>query len=142
MFSRACEYAIRASIYLAQRPDRRAALKEIAAAIGSPKAFTAKILQDLARGKIVESLRGPAGGYMLAVSEEGSVRLGRIVEIIDGDGIYRNCGLGLRDCNAEKPCPLHDRFMAIREDLRNMLETTGIDELAAGLREGKVFLAE
>ncbi len=142
MFSRACEYAIRATIYLAQQPGRRAALKEIAAAVGSPEAFTAKILQDLARGKVVASLRGPAGGYMLAESEEGPVRLSRIVETIDGDGIYKNCGLGLRDCNKEKPCPLHDRFMAIREDLRIMLETTGIDELAAGLREGKAFLAE
>ena len=51
MFSKACEYAIRATILIAMegRKGRRMSLVEIADRTGSPKAFTAKVLQQLAR---------------------------------------------------------------------------------------------
>ena len=51
MFSKACEYGIRASIYIAQQSllDRKVSLKEISEAIESPTAYTSKILQKLTR---------------------------------------------------------------------------------------------
>jgi Rrf2 family iron-sulfur cluster assembly transcriptional regulator len=71
-----------------------------------------------------------------------SVKLSHIVKVIDGDGIYKGCGLGLKACNEERPCPVHDRFKEIRNGLRNMLETTSVLHLALGLREGLTFLKQ
>ena len=63
MFSKACEYGIRAAVYIAHQSmeGRRVSLKEIAEKIDSPVAFTAKILQQLSRNGIVESIKGAGG---------------------------------------------------------------------------------
>ena len=50
------------------------------------------------------------------------------------------CALGLHQCDAAKPCPLHDHFLGIREDLRRMLERTSVHDLMSGLRDGDTFL--
>ena len=63
-----------------------------------------------------------------------------IVHAIDGDDIYVGCGLGLKECNANQPCPLHDKFVDIRTDLKNMLENTSLYELATGLEVGLTYL--
>jgi Rrf2 family iron-sulfur cluster assembly transcriptional regulator len=68
------------------------------------------------------------------------VKLSEVVNAIDGNAIYRGCGLGLKACDATKPCPLHDRFAIIRNDLQQMLDATSIYELASGLAIGRTFL--
>ncbi|MCB0631259.1 MAG: Rrf2 family transcriptional regulator [Saprospiraceae bacterium] len=142
MFSKACEYGIRAALYIATQSlqDERVMLKEIAQEINSPEAFTAKILQQLSRHQIVDSLKGPHGGFLIEKKRIDEIRLSEIVRAIDGDNIYRGCGLGLEQCNAQQPCPLHDKFVDIRNNLRKMLESTSLYELATGLEIGLTFL--
>ncbi len=142
MFSKACEYGIRATLHIAKQSQsgNRVSLKDIAKAIDSPEAFTAKILQQLSRNGIIHSMKGPAGGFEIDRKELNKIKLSHIVTAIDGDSIYKGCGLGLKECNELRPCPVHDRFKAIRDDLKTMLETTGIKELANGLNEGLTFL--
>jgi Rrf2 family iron-sulfur cluster assembly transcriptional regulator len=67
MFSKACEYAIRATIYIAlqSQESKRVTLKDIAKEIDSPEAFTAKIMQQLVKRGIVDSLKGPTGGFVM-----------------------------------------------------------------------------
>ena len=142
MFSKACEYGIRAAIHIAHRSQEgeRVSLKAVAKAIDSPVAFTAKILQALARNEIIVSTMGPAGGYEILKPNENDITLLQIVKAIDGDNIYQGCGLGLPACNESKPCPLHYRFKAIREELKEMLATTTIGELTTGVHQGLFFL--
>lgn len=140
MFSKACEYGIRATIYIAVQSGNnlRVSLKEIAREIDSPEAFTAKILQQLARHGIIDSVKGPTGGFVMEKREE--VKLIQIVSAIDGDSIFRGCGLGLKECSETQPCPVHDKFKMIREELKTMLENTSILELSEGLNHGLTFL--
>lgn len=142
MFSKACEYGIRATLYIAEQSQSgsRVSLKEIARAIDSPEAFTAKILQQLVKSNIVGSLKGPTGGFEIEKNNLLKIRLADIVSAIDGDGIYKGCGLGLKECDEDRPCPVHDKFKMIREGLREMLETTSLQELANGLKDGITFL--
>ncbi len=142
MFSKACEYGIRASIYIAQQSlaGSKVGLKEVAKAIDSPEAYTSKILQQLTRAQIINSEKGPTGGFLMDRSQLKNVRLNAIVLALDGDRIYKGCGLGLKACNALMPCPVHKQFAAIRDDLKNMLETTAIQSLAIELQEGLTFL--
>lgn len=142
MFSKACEYGIKATIYIALQSVQgtRVSLKDIALKIDSPEAFTAKILQQLARNNIIDSVKGPTGGFEIGIKEMEVLKLCSIVFAIDGDSIYKGCGLGLKNCNEEKPCPVHTRFKAIRDELKLMLETTTIKELALGLKDGNTFL--
>ncbi|GAA0892676.1 Rrf2 family transcriptional regulator [Fulvivirga kasyanovii] len=141
MFSKACEYGIKAMIYIAQAGEggRLVSLKEIAAEIQSPVAFTAKILQLLSREGILLSTKGAFGGFQLAAAAD-KINLAEIVKAIDGDRVFNGCGLGLKECNALKPCPVHFKFAAFREQLADMLQTTNLHELAAGLKKGVSFL--
>lgn len=142
MFSKACEYGIRATIYItnASKSNQRVSLKDIAQAIDSPEAFTAKILQQLARSGIIRSLKGPSGGFEVDNEQRARIRAIDIVTAIDGDQIFHGCGLGLKACNEEKPCPVHDKFKVIREQLRDMLAGTTIAQLAENVNDGMAVL--
>lgn len=142
MFSKACEYGIKACIYIAVNSyeDKRVTPKDIASNINSPQAFTAKILQTLVKAKLVKSTKGAYGGFNIEKENISSVKLSEIVDAIDGDTIYNRCGIGLESCNEEHPCPVHDKFKSIRNGLKHMLENTTLDELAKNFNEGHSFL--
>ena len=141
MFSKACEYGIKAMIFIAKavKKQDRVSLKEIASEINSPMAFTAKILQILGREGLLVSYKGISGGFDLALPAK-QITLARIVMAIDGNRVFTGCGLGLEQCNARKPCPVHYKFANVRDNLADMLETTRLDELVIGLEEGVSFL--
>ena len=142
MFSKACEYGIKASTYIALQSlqDKRVSLKEIAEEINSPVAFTAKILHQLAKNDILNSVKGPAGGFQIEKENVEKLKLSHVVFAIDGDSIYSGCGLGLEKCNEQQPCPLHDKFVIIRNELKQMLEETSLLDLTSGLDLGITFL--
>lgn len=142
MFSKACEYGIRAVIYIAKKSllDKKVSLKEVAKAIDSPEAYTSKILQKLSKNNIINSDKGPTGGFSMDKKKSDKVKLSTIVFILDGDNIYKGCGLGLEKCNEQMPCPVHNQFKTVRESLKIMLETTTIISLALGLKNGLTFL--
>lgn len=142
MFSKACEYGIKATIYIAMQSlqGRRVSLKEIAEKVGSPTAFTAKILHQLAKNDILVSTKGPAGGFQIEKQRIDEIKLSDIVFAIDGGSIYEGCGLGLEKCNANKPCPVHYKFVIVRDELKQMLESTSLFELATGLEVGLTYL--
>ena len=71
MFSKSTEYAIRAVFYIAKSTQlgRKVGIKEIASNIQSPEPFLGKILQELSKGGIVKSVKGPNGGFYLTEVE-------------------------------------------------------------------------
>ncbi len=142
MFSKACEYGIRATIYIAEQSllDRKVGLKEVAESIESPIAYTSKILQKLSRNKIITSDKGPTGGFSIEKKELDNLKLGTIVFTIDGDNIYHGCGLGLKKCNEKMPCSVHNQFKIIRGELKKMLENTTLKSLAVDYEKGLTYL--
>lgn len=142
MLSKACQYGIKASVYIASQSEQgnRVSLKDIAYNINSPEAFTAKILHQLAKQEILSSLKGPNGGFEILEGRSENIKLSNIVAAIDGDSIYNGCALGFDSCDVRQPCPMHNKFFAIRENLKVMLENTSLAELANGLDGGMSFL--
>jgi Rrf2 family transcriptional regulator, iron-sulfur cluster assembly transcription factor len=141
MFSKACEYGIKAALFIAteSQQGKRVSLNTIAGKINSPTAFTAKVLQKLAKNEIILSLKGPAGGFEIKKEKIDKVKLRDIVFAIDGDTVYKGCALGFENCNEKKPCPVHHQFKEIRNDLRKMLETTSLLDLSKDINKGKTF---
>lgn len=142
MFSKACEYGIKAAIFIAinSSENRRVSPKEISEEIDSPQAFTAKILQALVRHQVINSVKGAYGGFEIEKDKIATTKLAQIVNAIDGDSIYRGCGLGLKTCDENHPCPVHDKFKLIRDELRDMLENTTLEQLALDIKSGVSFL--
>ena len=142
MFSKACEYGIKAAIFIATKSyeGTRVSPKEISVEIDSPQAFTAKILQALVKHNIVNSVKGAYGGFEIDKKNIINVKLSQIVNAIDGDSIYSGCGLGLEKCDENHPCPVHEKFKGVRDELKHMLEKTNLEELALDIKSGVSFL--
>ena len=142
LYSKTCEHAIRALAYLAARPVGKLCLvDEIAEAEDIPRPFTSKILRDLVRAGVLTSSRGRGGGYALA-QDPGEVSLFEIMKIIDGADHVDRCVVGLDLCDENAPCPLHDKFQPLREEIRAYLEGTTLAEMAGGLKRKRALLDE
>ena len=141
MLSKTCEYAVRAVIYIAQqtKDGNRVEIKDVAKGIDSPEYFIAKILQEMVRKNLLQSTKGPNGGFHL---DEKYMKnsLAVIVRHFDGDKIFSGCALGLKRCSEKNPCPLHQQFKEIRNTLKHLLETTTINQLVEKLDSQEVFL--
>ncbi len=133
MFSKSCEYGLRAVMYIAQQTSlkNKVSMSAISEEINSPPAFTAKILQQLTKNKLIRAVKGPYGGFFIEKEKLGTIMLSDVVNVLDGNNIYTGCGLGLKQCDANSPCPLHHKFVEIRNGLRTMLESTSLESLAS-----------
>lgn len=142
MFSKSCNYAIKAAIFIAKHSleEKKVGFVDIAKEIDSPQAFTAKILQILVKSGIIDSVKGVNGGFYIPKKNIATTYLVAIVDAIDGDAVFHGCGLGLSHCSETHPCPVHDKFKSIRNELAYMLETTNLEELALGIKSGETFL--
>lgn len=142
MFSKTCEYAIKAVMHLAASSSEKKlfSLNAVAKAIDSPAAYTAKILQQLSKAGIIHSSKGHLGGYYIQKSKLKTLFLSDIVNVIDGDNVYTSCALGLKKCSAHRPCPLHENFKGIRNELKLMLENTTIQDLVEGINKNGLSL--
>jgi len=67
------------------------------------------------------------------------ITLSQIVSALDGDAVFKGCGLGLHNCSEDHPCPVHEKFKSIRNELAFMLENTNLEELASGIKSGDTF---
>lgn len=142
MFSKKCEYAVKALLHLSihSKNGVKLNIKEIAEEINSPEPFTAKILQSLARKGIISSTKGPGGGFYIK-KEAKPIYVIDIINIIDGEEALERCGLGLKRCDEKHPCPIHNEFFAYATHLKNLLKKKNIQELAESISEGKSFLS-
>ncbi len=142
IFSKACEYGIRAAIYIAQQSlnEQRASLKDISKEIDSPEAFTAKILQTLVKNKIIDSVKGAHGGFEIKVKNMPKIKLSDLVIAIDGDLKDKVCVLGLKKCSEVNPCPVHNKFKHIKKDLLEMMADSNLLEMSMSINDGLSWL--
>lgn len=142
MFSKTCEYGIKATLFVALNSieGKRVSLKNIIEEIKTPEAFTAKILQQLSKAKIIKSNRGLNGGFSIPTGQLENIKISQLVYVLDGDNVYSGCGLGMHTCDSEHPCPLHNNFIKIRTELKQMLENTSLLGLMNDIKIGKSFL--
>jgi Rrf2 family protein len=141
MSSKTCEYAIKAMICVAQKSkeEGRVGVAEVAKSIDAPVHFIAKILQELSRKRLLQSVKGPNGGFYLEPADFKN-SLADIVKAIDGTKIYDDCVLGLKACSQKNPCPVHDEYKAIKKNLIAMIEGNTVEHFNEVINKGSVFL--
>ncbi len=139
MLSNTCKYAIRAVLYLAVNSEsgQKIGIKQISKELDIPTPFLGKILQSLAKHKLLSSTKGPNGGFGIGKKPE-ELLLMDIVQIIDGMDGFHKCIIGVRYCSElENPCALHTRYAELREEIRKIFEVETIEILANNIRDGK-----
>lgn len=132
MFSKSCEYGIRALTVIGESQiiGQKIGIKQICEKANTPESFTAKILQNLVKRNILSSQKGPSGGFYFTRKLE-DINLLDIVKIIDGDGIFSKCGLGLEHCDSKNPCPMHYQYEEVRNKLIKMCESSNLLQLTS-----------
>jgi Rrf2 family transcriptional regulator, iron-sulfur cluster assembly transcription factor len=140
ILSKSCEYAIRATVYIAgkTRKNEKAGIIEVAEAIGSPAPFTGKILQTLVRKKVLSSSKGPNGGFY--VENGDSLYLVDIIRAMDGNDLFTSCVLGLEKCSETQPCPMHEQIKPIRDGLMIEFSKRSVNNLVLAFEKNKYFL--
>ena len=143
MLSKTAEYAIRALVYIQLQnwEEKRPGFKEIAKNIESPEHFTAKILQILTRFELIKSCKGRNGGFFFDPENE-DLQLHRIIVAIDGEKTFNRCSFGLKSCDADNRCPLHDDFSELRDNFADLVKLRTIQTLAKRISNGDAVLTQ
>lgn len=142
ILSRTSQYAVQALIYMATQPSTTPVLnKDIAAKLGVPAPYLAKILQGLAKGNLLISSRGRLGGFCLRENGD-NITLMQILLLTEGPTFTENCMLGLKKCSDETACPLHFRWVPVKMKIIEMLQDTTLGKLAQAVETGKYRLAD
>jgi Rrf2 family transcriptional regulator, iron-sulfur cluster assembly transcription factor len=135
IFSRQCEYALQAVLYLALEKDgERVSIKALASRLNIPYHFLGKIMQDLTRKGLLVSEKGPTGGFALA-KPSSKITLFDIVNAIDGTDFLCSCVMGFPECSGKHPCAIHTQWQTLRDGVHAMLVNKSIEEVAKEMRK-------
>jgi Rrf2 family protein len=108
VISQTVEYALRATVLLADEGQGPRTVDEIAEATRVPKAYLSKVMQGLHRAGLVTSQRGLHGGFRLA-KPPNEVSILEVVNAVERLQRIRTCPLGLA-AHGVRLCPLHKRL--------------------------------
>src|SRR5947209_8070055 len=133
MFSQTTEYALRAAVCLASRPDESQTVQQLARLTQVPAGYLSKVMQALSRAGVVRSQRGLHGGFTLAVPADRLTVLD-VVQAVDPIQRIRSCPLGLK--GHLNLCPLHRRLDKAIALVEEALRSTSLSELLMEARPG------
>ncbi len=128
MFSQTAEYALRAVVYLAAQSGAAQTTQQIAEVTRVPTGYLAKVMQALARAKLVSSQRGLHGGFTLARAAD-QLTVFDVIQAVDPIRRIRSCPLGLK--GHLNLCPLHRRLDQAIRLVEEALRGSTIAELLA-----------
>lgn len=141
MLSNTCKTAIKAVIFLSSKfgTDGKSAIKDIAEHIEASEHTVGKILQTLVKQDVVNSLKGPTGGFYIT-KQQWNQPIINIVEAIDGRQVFKECGLGLSKCSEKHPCPIHHSYKEGREIIENLFKEKKVSDLSLSVNSGIAYL--
>lgn len=133
--SRGAEYAIRGLLYMATQPEGKISfIEEISNAQDVPKAYLAKIYQQLSKNGFVKSFRGPEGGFVLLKSPK-DISLFEVIEAIEGPMHLNECLIHDGYCPRDKLCPIHDVWREAQKRFIDFLNDSNFADLAEAGRK-------
>jgi Rrf2 family protein len=141
MLSHTCQTAIKAVIFLASsiEANEKMGIPTIANEISASVHSVGKLLQKLVKSGVIESSKGPSGGFYMTKAQLKQPIL-QIVLAIDGVDVFKRCGLGLSKCASTHPCPIHYDYKEVRDRFELLCKNKKIADLCAPLSEGVSFL--
>jgi Rrf2 family protein len=129
MISQTAEYALRAVVAMAVRPEETMLTRDLAVETQVPAGYLAKVLQSLGRAGLVKSQPGKGGGFLLTRPID-SITLYDVVEAVDPLQRIRTCPLGLAN-HGVKLCALHKRLDNAMRTVEETFKATSMAELLA-----------
>ena len=125
------DYGLRALMYLAARPDKRASVREISAHYGVSYNHLVKVVHKLAQIGLIASSKGKGGGLKLAIQPE-TLRLGDLVQMLEPNMDLVECfDKEHNQCRITAACTLkHYLFDATKSFIESLNRHTLADAVA------------
>ena len=117
----------------------KAGIREIAEFINASEHTVGKMLQSLVKEGVINSLKGPTGGFYITLNQKHQPII-NVIDAIDGKEVFDQCGLGLSQCSATHPCPIHNDFKIIRDQFKAMCQQKKLSDLCETVNEGLAYL--
>lgn len=129
ILSRTAIYALNAVLHLAEhRGEDPVRVDDMAEALGVPRNYLSKILHVMARAGLLESARGPRGGFAL-VRDPATVTLAEVVDPFDDLTRASGCLLGRERCSEDNPCAAHERWKGVSASVKAFFQETTVLDL-------------
>lgn len=127
--SKLTDYGTVAMAHIAREPERLHAAAELAAAMGVAVPTASKILKTLARAKLLGSVRGAKGGYMLS-RPAGEISIAELVDALEGPIALTECSVIAGLCALEGSCAVRANWQRINRVIREALGQMTLADLA------------
>jgi Rrf2 family transcriptional regulator, iron-sulfur cluster assembly transcription factor len=132
MLNHSADHALRAVLFVARQHSAAPCSADvIAAAIGVPRNYLGKLLHALTQVGVLTSIRGPRGGFSLAIPAE-ELTLAAVVEPFQRLPERRACLLGNGACNPARPCDSHERWQEMTDQLTTFFQSTTVALMLSG----------
>lgn len=120
--SKKTEYGILALQHMMMIEDNRVAtVKEISERHNIPQSLLAKICQQLAKSKIIQSVQGSRGGYTLNI-DASEISLAAVMESIEGPIHIVDCNHDHHSCDRDETCTLKIGLNPVEQQLATFLQ--------------------
>ena len=120
------QYAVRAMVSLSLNAgDAPMALKDISAREGISLTYLEQLFVKLRRGKIVKSVRGPGGGYLLARPAQ-EIQVDEIIDSVEESLVPVSCMDAKKGCACDDHCVTHNVWHGLGERIRTFLASRSI----------------
>jgi Rrf2 family transcriptional regulator, iron-sulfur cluster assembly transcription factor len=129
MFSKTFAYALRATTYVARKgkDDRKVNLEELSLSIQLSPHYLRKIMQKLVRMKILNSTKGPGGGFWMD-DEKAKLSIYELLTAVEGEHVVNSCIMGKLKCDSKIPCPMHEEYANSKARLFALMKKTTIED--------------
>jgi Rrf2 family iron-sulfur cluster assembly transcriptional regulator len=130
-------YAVTAMIDLAMHcKERPVSLAEVSRRQEISLSYLEQLFSSLRKHGLVESVRGPGGGYRLGKAS-GMICVAEVIEAVHENVDTTACG-GAHNCKGEQECLTHDLWFELSEKIRDYLSGVTLDDLTdRRLRKGE-----
>lgn len=126
--SKTSEYALRVLSYMVNSDKQVFSAKFLVNTLAVPDKYLRRLMTDLSKKELVQSIQGREGGYILA-KKSSNIYISQIIDAVEGLDKYDGCIMGFSTCGDENPCSLHKNYAPIKEQLHHFLSTTTLAEL-------------
>ena len=128
--SNTSQYAIRILAYITDKKDLELInATDLAEALYIPYKFLTKIMAELVKADLVESIRGRDGGYKLSKSAS-EIMVDDILNLFNDSIKDEQCVLGIGFCNGMCKCALHDQWMEPKLLMQRMFRESSLKDIA------------
>lgn len=128
LLTRDTDYALRALCFIAGAEEEMFSVKRLNGELRLPQPFLRKILQLLSKQRILKSIRGKNGGFILTKDPQ-KIFLTDIMRIFQGKLKLNECSLNKLICPNQRTCPLRRKLTKIERYVLKQLSSVTIASL-------------